>query len=57
MHMKFRHLRTIQAIPRRRGWPAQAETMNITQSALSHQVKGLEAIRLALNFSCAGPNR
>tara|TARA_B110000977_G_scaffold83804_1_gene111962 strand:+ start:62 stop:967 length:906 start_codon:yes stop_codon:yes gene_type:complete len=42
MHIEFRHLRTIQAIHRAGGLARAAEMMNITQSALSHQVKGLE---------------
>lgn len=43
MHIEFRHLRTIQAIHRAGGLARAAETLNITQSALSHQVKGIEA--------------
>ena len=42
MHIEFRHLKTIRAIHRTGGLARAAETMNITQSALSHQVKGLE---------------
>lgn len=42
MHIEFRHLRTIQAIHEAGGLARAAEAMNITQSALSHQVKGLE---------------
>ncbi|NNE81286.1 MAG: LysR family transcriptional regulator [Silicimonas sp.] len=42
MHIEFRHLRTIRAIHETGGLARAAETMNITQSALSHQVKGLE---------------
>ncbi len=42
MHIEFRHLRTIQAIHETGGLARAAEKMNITQSALSHQVKGLE---------------
>ena len=42
MHIEFRHLRTIQAIHRAGGLARAAEMLNITQSALSHQVKGLE---------------
>lgn len=42
MHIEFRHLRTIQAIHDAGGLARAAEMMNITQSALSHQVKGLE---------------
>ena len=42
MHIEFRHLRTIKAIHDHGGLGAAAEALNITQSALSHQVKGLE---------------
>lgn len=42
MYLEFRHLRTIQAIYECGGLSAAAERLNITQSALSHQVKGLE---------------
>lgn len=42
MHIEFRHLRTIKAIHEAGGLARAAEMMNITQSALSHQVKGLE---------------
>ena len=42
MHLEFRHLRTIKAIHEAGGLARAADTMNITQSALSHQVKGLE---------------
>ncbi|SFS67804.1 LysR family transcriptional regulator, regulator for metE and metH [Sulfitobacter marinus] len=42
MHIEFRHLRTIQAIHEAGGLARAADQMNITQSALSHQVKGLE---------------
>lgn len=42
MHIEFRHLRTIRAIHEAGGLARAAETLNITQSALSHQVKGLE---------------
>lgn len=42
MHLEFRHLRTIRAIHRHGGVARAAETLNITQSALSHQLKGLE---------------
>jgi LysR family transcriptional regulator for metE and metH len=42
MHLEFRHLRTIQAIHRAGGLARAAELLHITQSALSHQVKGLE---------------
>ena len=42
MHIEFRHLRTIRAIHEAGGLARAAEVLNITQSALSHQVKGLE---------------
>ncbi|MFV2002095.1 MAG: LysR family transcriptional regulator [Paracoccaceae bacterium] len=42
MHIEFRHLRTIRAIQQFGGLARAAEALNITQSALSHQVKGLE---------------
>ncbi|MEM8629945.1 MAG: LysR substrate-binding domain-containing protein [Pseudomonadota bacterium] len=42
MHLEFRHLRTIRAIHNAGGLARAAEMMNITQSALSHQIKGLE---------------
>ncbi len=43
MHLEFRHLRTVRAIHECGGLARAAEQLNITQSALSHQVKGLEA--------------
>ncbi|WOI57597.1 LysR family transcriptional regulator [Palleronia sp. LCG004] len=42
MHIEFRHLRTIKAIHEEGGLARAAQRLNITQSALSHQVKGLE---------------
>ncbi|MFT5062440.1 MAG: LysR family transcriptional regulator for metE and metH [Sulfitobacter sp.] len=42
MHLEFRHLRTIKAIHDTGGLGKAAVTLNITQSALSHQIKGLE---------------
>lgn len=42
MHIEFRHLRTIKAIHDTGGLARAADQLNITQSALSHQVKGLE---------------
>lgn len=42
MHLEFRHLRTIKAIHEAGGLARAAGILNITQSALSHQVKGLE---------------
>ena len=42
MHLELRHLRTIRAIHDQGGLARAAEVLNITQSALSHQVKALE---------------
>ena len=42
MHIEFRHLRTIKAIHDAGGLAKAADLLHITQSALSHQVKGLE---------------
>ena len=42
MHIEFRHLRTIKAIHDAGGVAKAADQLNITQSALSHQIKGLE---------------
>ncbi|WP_127109259.1 LysR family transcriptional regulator [Pararhodobacter zhoushanensis] len=42
MHLEFRHLRTIRAIHQAGGVGRAADILNITQSALSHQLKGLE---------------
>ncbi|MDR5651949.1 LysR family transcriptional regulator [Ruixingdingia sedimenti] len=42
MHIELRHLRTIRAIHQAGGLARAAEVLNMTQSALSHQVKGLE---------------
>lgn len=42
MHLEFRHLRTIKAIHDTGGLGRAADTLHITQSALSHQIKGLE---------------
>lgn len=42
MHLEFRHLRTIRAIHEAGGVGRAAGLLNITQSALSHQLKGLE---------------
>ncbi|MBM9595395.1 LysR family transcriptional regulator [Roseitranquillus sediminis] len=43
MHIEFRHLRTIKAIHDAGGMSRAADLLNTTQSALSHQVKGIEA--------------
>lgn len=42
MHLELRHLRTIRAIHETGGLQRAAESLHITQSALSHQIKGLE---------------
>ncbi len=42
MHIEFRHLRTVRAIDQAGGLARAADMLNITQSALSHQIKGLE---------------
>ncbi len=42
MHIEFRHLRTVKAIHEAGGLAKAADQLNITQSALSHQIKGLE---------------
>ncbi|MEP2028047.1 MAG: LysR family transcriptional regulator [Paracoccaceae bacterium] len=42
MHIEFRHLRTVKAIHEAGGLARAAEQLHITQSALSHQIKGLE---------------
>ncbi len=42
MHIEFRHLRTIKAIHETGGLARAADTLGITQSALSHQIKGIE---------------
>lgn len=42
MHLELRHLRTIAAIHRHGGLARAAESLHLTQSALSHQLKSLE---------------
>lgn len=42
MHIELRHLRTIREIHRQGGLARAADVLNITQSALSHQIKGIE---------------
>lgn len=42
MHLELRHLRTVRAVHEQGGLARAAEMLNITQSALSHQVKALE---------------
>ncbi len=43
MYVELRHLRTIRAIHQAGGLARAADILNMTQSALSHQVAGLEA--------------
>ena len=42
MHLELRHLRSLRAIHDQGGLARAAETLNLTQSALSHQIKALE---------------
>ena len=42
MYLELRHLRTIKAIDEAGGLARAAEVLHVTQSALSHQVKGIE---------------
>ena len=42
MYLKMRHLRAVRAIHDAGGLSKAADTLNLTQSALSHQIKGLE---------------
>jgi LysR family transcriptional regulator for metE and metH len=42
MYIEFRHLRTIKAIHETGGLARAADMLGITQSALSHQIKGIE---------------
>lgn len=42
MHIEFRHLRSIKAIHDTGGLARAAEVLGLTQSALSHQIKGIE---------------
>ena len=42
MHIEFRHLRTIKAIHDTGGLARAADHLGMTQSALSHQIKGIE---------------
>ncbi|PRY94460.1 LysR family transcriptional regulator for metE and metH [Hasllibacter halocynthiae] len=43
MHIELRHLRTVRAIHEEGGLARAADALNLTQSALSHQLKGIEA--------------
>lgn len=42
MHLELRHLRTVRAVHDQGGLARAAHVLNITQSALSHQIKALE---------------
>ncbi|MGR3466976.1 MAG: LysR substrate-binding domain-containing protein [Shimia sp.] len=42
MHLELRHLRAVKMIHEAGGLARAADMLNITQSALSHQVKGIE---------------
>ncbi|MCQ0968968.1 LysR family transcriptional regulator (plasmid) [Paracoccus sp. TK19116] len=42
MHLELRHLRTVRAVHDHGGLARAADVLNITQSALSHQIKALE---------------
>ena len=42
MYLEMRHLRTIRAIHQTGSLSAAADSLHITQSALSHQIKGME---------------
>jgi LysR family transcriptional regulator for metE and metH len=43
LHLEFRHLRTIRAVHEAGGLARAADRLHVTQSALSHQIKNLEA--------------
>ena len=55
MHIEFRHLRPIKEFEESGGLAKAADMLNITQSALSHQIKGLED-QVGLNYSCGPQN-
>ncbi len=42
MHLELRHLRTVRAIHQAGGLARAADLLNTTQSALSHQIHGME---------------
>ncbi|MFV0299513.1 MAG: LysR family transcriptional regulator, partial [Paracoccus sp. (in: a-proteobacteria)] len=42
MHLELRHLRTVRAVHEQGGLARAADVLNITHSALSHQIKALE---------------
>ena len=42
MHLELRHLRTVHTVHEQGGLARAADVLNITQSALSHQIKALE---------------
>ncbi|MFV0244583.1 MAG: LysR family transcriptional regulator [Qingshengfaniella sp.] len=44
MYLELRHLRAVRAIHQAGGLARAADLLNLTQSALSHQVKGLETL-------------
>ena len=57
MYFELRHLRTIRAIHEAGGLARAADLLNMTQSALSHQVKGLEdqaGVELFVRSGCDG---
>ena len=56
MYLELRHFRTLRAIQEAGGLAKAAEILNTTQSALSHQVAGLED-QVGMELSCAVPNR
>ncbi|MGR3486323.1 MAG: LysR substrate-binding domain-containing protein [Paracoccaceae bacterium] len=43
MHLEIRHLRTVEAVARTGSIAAAADELCVTQSALSHQIKSIEA--------------
>ncbi|MEO1704982.1 MAG: LysR family transcriptional regulator, partial [Pseudomonadota bacterium] len=42
MHIDLKHLRAVKTIHEAGGLARAADLLHITQSALSHQIKGLE---------------